>query len=152
MIAKVSKPDVVFDPAPYNPSNTPKTPLNSRALRQARLAINRSPSTRKINRIFKSATVLAAQVSILQKENEGLVESLALEKDKWKKGWRLNLYSKESSGVEIYSPSKVVDAREYIVEKDAKEQAELEAKEARKVQRAANALIRKQKEAKKEAK
>jgi hypothetical protein len=35
--------------------------------------------------------------------------------------------------------------------KDAKEQAEHEAKEARKVQRAANALIRKQKEAEKEA-
>jgi hypothetical protein len=80
------------------------------------------------------------------------VESLALEKDKRKKGWRLNLYSKESSGVKIYSPSKVVNAREYIAEKDAKEQAELKAKEARKVQRAANALIRKQKEAEKEAK
>jgi hypothetical protein len=58
------------------------------------------------------------------------VESLALEKDKRKKGWRLNLYSKESSGVKIYSPSKVVNAREYIAEKDAKEQAELKAKEA----------------------
>jgi hypothetical protein len=58
------------------------------------------------------------------------VESLALEKDKRKKGWRLNLCGKESSGVEIYSLSKVVNAREYIVEKDAKEQAELEAKEA----------------------
>jgi hypothetical protein len=33
IIAKASKPDVVFDPAPYNPSNTPKTPLDSRALR-----------------------------------------------------------------------------------------------------------------------
>jgi hypothetical protein len=65
MIAKVLKPDMVFDPAPYNPSNTPKTPLNSKALRQARLAINRSPSTKKINRIFKSTTILAAQVSIL---------------------------------------------------------------------------------------
>jgi hypothetical protein len=61
------------------------------------------------------------------------VELLALKKDKQKKGWKLNLYGKESSGVIIYSLSKVVDAREYIVEKDTKEQAELEAKEARKV-------------------
>ena len=133
MIAKVSKPDVVFDPAPYNPSNTPKTPLDSRALRQARLAMNRSPTARKLDRIFKSATVLAAQVSILQKENEGLVESLALEKDKRKKGRKLNLCGKESSGVKIYSLGKVVDAREYMAEKDAKEQAKLEVKEARKV-------------------
>jgi hypothetical protein len=58
------------------------------------------------------------------------VESLALKKDKRKKGWRLNLCGKESSGVKIYSPSKVVDTREYIAEKDAKEQAKLEAKEA----------------------
>jgi hypothetical protein len=113
--------------------------------------MNRSPTARKLNRIFKSATVLAAQVSILQKENKGLVESLALEKDKRKKGRKLNLCGKESSGVEIYFPSKVVDAREYMAEKDAKEQAELKAKEARKVQRAANALVRKQKEAEKEA-
>jgi hypothetical protein len=58
------------------------------------------------------------------------VELLALKKDKWKKGQRLNLCGKESSGVEIYSSSKVVDAREYIVEKDTKEQAKLKAKEA----------------------
>jgi hypothetical protein len=49
------------------------------------------------------------------------VELLALEKDKRKKGRRLNLYGKESSSVEIYSPSKVVNTKEYIVKKDAKE-------------------------------
>jgi sRNA-binding protein len=79
------------------------------------------------------------------------VESLALERDKRRKGRRLNLCGEESGGIEIYSPGKVVQAREYMEEKDAKEQAKREAKEARKVQRAANALIRKQKEAEKEA-
>jgi sRNA-binding protein len=69
------------------------------------------------------------------------VESLALEKDKRRKGRRLNLCGEESGGIEIYSPGKVVQAREYMEEKDAKEQAKREAKEARKVQRAANALI-----------
>jgi hypothetical protein len=69
------------------------------------------------------------------------VELLALKKDKRKKGRKLNLCGKESSGVEIYSPSKVVDAREYMAEKDAKEQAKLKAKEARKVQQAANTLV-----------
>ena len=63
----------------------------------------------------------------------------------------LNLCGEESGGVEIYSPGKVVQAREYIEEKDTKEQAKREAKEARKAQRAANRLIRKQKEAKKKA-
>jgi hypothetical protein len=151
MIAKVSKPSLVFNPVPAGPSKAPKTPLDSRAIRRARLSIHRSPYTKKIDRIFKSARVLAAQVSILQHENKGLVESLALEKDKRRKGRRLNLCGEESGGIKIYSPGKVVQAREYIEEKDAKEQAKREAKEARKVQRAANALIRKQKEAEKEA-
>jgi hypothetical protein len=61
------------------------------------------------------------------------VEALALEKDKRKKGRRLNLCGEESSGVEIYTPGKVVAAREYIEAKDAQEQAELKAKEAQKV-------------------
>jgi hypothetical protein len=54
--------------------------------------MNRSPSTRKIDLIFKSAIVLAAKVSILQQENERLVESLDLEKKKHKKGRKLDLY------------------------------------------------------------
>jgi hypothetical protein len=58
------------------------------------------------------------------------VEALAFKKDKYKRGWKLNLCGKESSGVEIYSLSKVVNAREYMAEKDAKEQAKLKAKEA----------------------
>jgi hypothetical protein len=73
MIKKVSKPDPVFDPTLNTPSKTLKTPLDSRALRQAYHIINRSPTTRKLDRIFKSARVLSAQVSILKKENKGLV-------------------------------------------------------------------------------
>jgi hypothetical protein len=44
----------------------------------------------------------------------------------------LNLCGEESGGVEIYSLGKVVQAREYMEEKDTKEQVEREAKEARK--------------------
>jgi hypothetical protein len=61
------------------------------------------------------------------------VKALALKKDKHKKGRRLNLCGEESSGVKIYTPGKVVAAREYIEAKDAQEQAKLKAKEARKV-------------------
>ena len=114
----MSKPNPIFNPTLNTPLKTPKTPLNSRALCQAYHAINRSPTTRKLDRIFKSARVLSAQVSILKKENKGLVEALALKKDKRKKGRRLNLCGKESSGVEIYTLGKVVAAREYIEAKD----------------------------------
>jgi hypothetical protein len=49
------------------------------------------------------------------------VESLALEKDKRRRGRRLNLCGEESGGVEIYTPGKVVQAREYMEAKDAEE-------------------------------
>jgi hypothetical protein len=52
------------------------------------------------------------------------VESLALEKDKRKKGRRLNLCGEESSGVDIYTPGKVVRAREYMEAKDAEDAEE----------------------------
>ena len=47
------------------------------------------------------------------------MEALALKKDKRKKGRRLNLCGEESSSVEIYTPGKVVAAREYMEAKDA---------------------------------
>jgi hypothetical protein len=65
IIAKVSKPEPVFNPGYSTSSKSLKTLLDLRALCQARYAIERSPSTRKLDRIFKSARVLAAQVSIL---------------------------------------------------------------------------------------
>jgi hypothetical protein len=40
IITKVSKPLLVFNPAPAGPSKAPKTPLNSRAIRRARLSIH----------------------------------------------------------------------------------------------------------------
>jgi hypothetical protein len=46
------------------------------------------------------------------------VEVLALKKDKYKKGQRLNLCSKKSSSVKIYTLGKVIAAREYIEAKD----------------------------------
>jgi hypothetical protein len=61
------------------------------------------------------------------------VELLALKKDKYKKGQRLNLYNKESTSVKIYLLSKVVKAKEYIIKKNTKEKAKNKAKEARKV-------------------
>jgi hypothetical protein len=118
IIKKVSKPNPIFNPTLNTPLKTPKTPLDSRALCQAYHTINCSPTTQKLDRIFKSTRVLSAQVSILKKENKGLVEALALKKNKHKKGRRLNLYSKESSNVKIYIPGKVVAAREYIEAKD----------------------------------
>jgi hypothetical protein len=58
------------------------------------------------------------------------VELLALKKDKWKKGQKLNLYNKKSFNIKIYSLNKIVNTKEYIIEKDIKEQVKLKAKEA----------------------
>jgi hypothetical protein len=43
------------------------------------------------------------------------------------------LYREETTGVEYYSPSRVVKARELLVEKTAQEEVETKAKEERKI-------------------
>jgi hypothetical protein len=63
----------------------------------------------------------------------------------------LNLYGEISEGVEVYSPVKVVRARVYNDTKEAAEALELQAKEERKIKRAANALKNKQLKEEKEA-
>jgi hypothetical protein len=58
MIAKVIKLKVIFNLILYDSFKTLKTLLDLKALRQARLIINRSPFIKKLDRIFKSIKVL----------------------------------------------------------------------------------------------
>jgi hypothetical protein len=94
---------------------------------------------------------MATKISILEHENRGLCEAIILEKKKRKKGKRLNLCREISKGVEVYSPVTVVGARVYHETKEAAEALELQAKEERKIKRAANALKNKQLKEEKEA-
>ena len=74
-----------------------------------------------------------------------------MQKKKNRQGVRLNLCGVPNKNIiDCYSPGQVVKAREYQQEKEALAAAEEEAKYQRKVQRAANALHRKQEKAEKD--
>jgi hypothetical protein len=63
----------------------------------------------------------------------------------------LNLYRKANKDIiDCYSPAQVVKAREYQAEKEALAVAEEQAKYQRKIQRAANALRKKEEQAEKQ--
>jgi hypothetical protein len=94
---------------------------------------------------------MATKISILKHENRGLREAIILKKKKRKKGKRLNLCREISEGVEVYSPVTVGRALSYHETKEAAEALELQAKEERKIKRAANALKNKQLKEEKEA-
>ena len=117
MIQKVTKPEVEVEPEPELEPELgllklgPKTPLTSKAIRRAHREFERSPSKLKFSKIITATRTLSAQVDILRHENRGLRTTMILEKQKRKKGKKLNLTGEQSSGVEVYSPGKVITAR-----------------------------------------
>ena len=138
-------------PLPEQHSDNIKTPLFTKAIRHFRIAFEDSPTKRRVNKVFKATKTIATKISILEHENRGLRKSIILEKKKRKKGKRLNLCGEISKGVEVYSPVTVGRARAYHETKEAAEALELQAKEERKIKRAANALKNKQLKEEKEA-
>jgi hypothetical protein len=118
------------------------TPTDSRSLRQFKLAYRENPSPTKTRKLISAVESLSTKVDILQYENHGLREAIVLEKKKRKKGTKLNLVGEPSKGVELYSPNKVEQARQYQEQKEA-QQIQLQAEiDARKIKRAANALAK----------
>jgi hypothetical protein len=148
MLSRIAIP--VPEPS-LKPIQEVRTPKSSKAIRHFHLAWRRDPSTDKVEILFHTTQALAAKVSVLEHVNKGLRNAITLQKQKGQKGKRLNLCGEVSQGMECYSPDKVVDAREYHEKKEAEELLEAKAKEARKIQRAANALKNKQLKEEKEA-
>jgi hypothetical protein len=147
MIQRVTRPP----PQLEQHSDNIKTPFSAKAIRHLCTAFEDSPTQRRVNKVFKAAETMATKISILEHENHGLREAIILEKTKRKKGKRLNLCGEISKGVEVYSPVKVVHAQVHHDTKEAAEALELQAKEERKIKRAANALMNKQLKEEKEA-
>ena len=58
-------------------------------------------------------------MEIYKSINKGLIKLIQLEKRKRQRGKRLNLYGKEDSGAQFFSPSHILKAREYQVAKEA---------------------------------
>ena len=148
MIRRVTRPPPLLE----EHSDNIKTPFSAKAIRHFRIAFEDSPTQRRVNKVFKATETMATKISILEHENRGLREAIILEKKKRKKGKRLNLCGEISEGVEGYAPVTVGRALAYHETKEAVEALELQAKEERKIKRAANALKNKQLKEEKEAK
>jgi hypothetical protein len=147
IIQKVTRPPLQLE----QHSDDIKTPFSAKAICHFRIAFEDSPTQRRVNKVFKATKTIATKISILEHENHGLRKAIILEKKKRKKGKKLNLCGEISKGVEVYSPVKVVRAQVYNDTKEAAEALELQAKEERKIKRAANALKNKQLKEEKEA-
>ena len=98
--------------------------------------------------VFKANVALAAQVSIDQHIINGLHAALKLERQKRKKGKKLNLVGEDDIGPQFYSPDRVRRALVFQGEKEANEQADQDRIASKKAQSTANKV---QKEADKAA-
>jgi len=74
--------------------------------------------------VFKANVALASQVSIDQHIINGLHTALNLERQKRKKGKKLNLVGEDDIGPQFYSPCRVRRALAFQDEKEAEEQAD----------------------------
>jgi hypothetical protein len=82
--------------------------------------------------------------------NKGLRKALTLEKQKCRKGKKLNLLGEDSSGPQLFSPGRVQAAKAYQAEKTVAEEQRRVATAQEKAQAAENKL-QKQKEKQKRA-
>jgi DDE superfamily endonuclease len=135
---------------PKQPSLVPdylKTPTNSRSIRQFQASYISSPTSEKRALLFHAHEKIAAELDIRNHQVLQLQESLEAQKKKNKKSKRLNLCGEEAGGPECWSPAKVVRARQFQEELEAKEKEEMQQKEERRVVRAKNKELREEKEA-----
>ncbi|PVH81736.1 DDE-domain-containing protein, partial [Cadophora sp. DSE1049] len=146
ILAKIRKPV----PLLKTPIAMERTPLTTKAIRKFIVRFQKSPSKERAERASKALQILAAERSIVIHENHGLREALILEQKKRKKGKKLNLCGEEDTGAMCWEADVVIKAVEFQAEKERLQQLEDEAKEQRKIQRAANALIKREEQIAKE--
>ena len=147
VLAKITRPT----PSTPKKSSELQSPKSAKAIRRYFAAYDKDPTIDKVKKLFSTTLHLAAQVSVLQHENRDLYKAIELQKKKDRQGVRLNLCGQANKDIiDCYSPAQVVKAREYQAEKEALTAAEEQAKYQRKIQRAANALHKKQEKAKKD--
>jgi len=78
-----------------------------------------------VKTLFTTTLQLAAQVSVLQHQNKGLLKSIDMQKKKNKKGVQLNLCGNPNKEiVDCYSPAQVVKAWQFHEQKEAEKEAE----------------------------
>lgn len=72
--------------------------------------------------ILQGSEKLAVKVDVLEFENKKLIKALKVEKQKKNRGKQLNLLNEEDNGPQLFSPSRVQTAQEFIIAKKAEKE------------------------------
>jgi hypothetical protein len=99
-----------------------------KALRRLKKEIYRYPKETLLEKLFKANLTLTAHRSISDYRARGLEEVLKLEKKKRSRGKRLNLVGESDGGAQLFSPSRIICARDFQQQKLASIEAEKQAK------------------------
>ena len=84
------------------------------------------PTESLLSKILRANERLAAEQSISQHVIRGLLEALKQEKKRRRRGQRLNLLGEDNSGAQLFSPTRVLAAREYQAIKEEDERLKTE--------------------------
>jgi hypothetical protein len=115
-----------------------KTPYTTKSIRHFQADYKRAPAEEKLQKLFKANEVLATQHSVDEHVKKGLIETVAMEKKRRKRGKKLNILGKEDHGPQFFSPTTLVAARERQEELEAKEEEEKARKASKKITAAEN--------------
>lgn len=119
VLGKLKRPEVLKEP--NVPVNQLQTPKSCQAVHRVQKVYKQTHSEALLDLVFKTNVALAAQVSINQHIINGLYTALKLERQKRKKGKKLNLVGEDDIGLQFYSPSQVRHALVFQDEKEANE-------------------------------
>ena len=144
MLGKLKHSEVLK--GPDLPADQFQTPKSCQDVCQVQKAYKQTHSEALLDLVFKANIALASQVSIDQHIINGLHAAIKLERQKRKKGKKLNLVGEDDIGPQFYNPDRVRRALVFQGEKEAQEQADRNRIASKKAQSAANKV---QKEAEK---
>jgi hypothetical protein len=114
----------------------PPTPITARGLRRFEKEFKRYPTQEKVNQACRLLFKLEARNAVTQHVNKGLKASLGLEKQRRKRGKKLNLLGEEGSGTQIFDSKAIAIARTVLKAKEEAEVAEKKRKEEEKQKKA----------------
>ena len=108
------KPGVLLDPItipiPPTADNKPqilKTPITSRDVRCFQKAYKADPNPDFLEKLFRANLILATQHEIDRHVEQGLIGALKDEKERRRRGKKLNLLGDEGSGPQFFSPARI---------------------------------------------
>ena len=117
-----------------------KTPLTTKSIRRVQRAYETNPSPRKLEILFRSQQQLAAQHEIDKHVQKGLFKTIKEEKQRRRRGKRLNLVGEEAGSAELWDIAKILHTQELAKQKTDKAIQDKDNKAAEKVAKAKDKL------------